>query len=121
MLKIFVVQCHPRNIFNIELFPNYGITFNICSYVATSIIAIFVATSIIFWSYLCIHMCRLYNLSIAAYDRMLSESVSLAALDVTVVICLNAKYHMGICRVLMMGVAQDLLYVSGISYSYLAS
>ena len=25
MLKIFVVQCHPRNIFNIELFPNYGI------------------------------------------------------------------------------------------------
>ena len=25
MLKIFMVQCHPRNIFNIELFPNYGI------------------------------------------------------------------------------------------------
>ena len=25
MLKIFVVQWHPRNIFNIELFPNYGI------------------------------------------------------------------------------------------------
>ena len=25
MLKIFVVQCHPRNIFNVELFPNYGI------------------------------------------------------------------------------------------------
>ena len=25
MLKIFVVQCHPQNIFNIELFPNYGI------------------------------------------------------------------------------------------------
>ena len=25
MLKIFVVQCHPRNIFNIKLFPNYGI------------------------------------------------------------------------------------------------
>ena len=25
MLKIFVIQCHPRNIFNIELFPNYGI------------------------------------------------------------------------------------------------
>ena len=24
MLKIFVVQCHPRNIFYIELFPNYG-------------------------------------------------------------------------------------------------
>ena len=24
MLKIFVFQCHPRNIFNIELFPNYG-------------------------------------------------------------------------------------------------
>ena len=24
MLKIFVVQCHPRNIFNIELFPNYS-------------------------------------------------------------------------------------------------
>ena len=27
MLKIFVVQCHPRNIFNIELFPNYGSLF----------------------------------------------------------------------------------------------
>ena len=25
MRKIFVVQCHPRNIFNIELFLNYGI------------------------------------------------------------------------------------------------
>ena len=24
MRKIFVVQIHPRNIFNIELFPNYG-------------------------------------------------------------------------------------------------
>ena len=24
MLKFFVVQCHPQNIFNIELFPNYG-------------------------------------------------------------------------------------------------
>ena len=24
LLKIFVVQCHPRNIFNIELFLNYG-------------------------------------------------------------------------------------------------
>ena len=26
MRKIFVVQCHPQNILNIELFPNYGIT-----------------------------------------------------------------------------------------------
>ena len=25
--KIFVVQCHPRNIFNIELFPNYSIIY----------------------------------------------------------------------------------------------
>ena len=25
MRKIFVVQCHPQNIFNIELFPNYAI------------------------------------------------------------------------------------------------
>ena len=24
MLTIFMVQCYPRNIFNIELFPNYG-------------------------------------------------------------------------------------------------
>ena len=24
MRKIFVVQIHPQNIFNIELFPNYG-------------------------------------------------------------------------------------------------
>ena len=27
MRKYFVVQHHPRNIFNIELFPNYGIGF----------------------------------------------------------------------------------------------
>ena len=27
MLKIFVVKCHPRNIFNIELFPNYSSIF----------------------------------------------------------------------------------------------
>ena len=25
MRKTFVVQCHPQNIFNIKLFPNYGI------------------------------------------------------------------------------------------------
>ena len=25
MRKIFRVQCHSQNIFNIELFPNYGI------------------------------------------------------------------------------------------------
>ena len=25
MRKLLVVQCRPRNIFNIELFPNYGI------------------------------------------------------------------------------------------------
>ena len=30
MLKIFVVQYHPQNIFNIELFPNYGILI-VCS------------------------------------------------------------------------------------------
>ena len=29
MLKIFVVQCRPRNIFNIELFPNYGNCLNV--------------------------------------------------------------------------------------------
>ena len=28
MLKIFVVQCHPRNIFNIELFPNYDTVYS---------------------------------------------------------------------------------------------
>ena len=27
MLKIFLVQCHPRNIFNIKLFLNYGILY----------------------------------------------------------------------------------------------
>ena len=25
MRNFFVVQCHPRNVFNIELFPNNGI------------------------------------------------------------------------------------------------
>ena len=29
MRKIFVVHCHPRNIFNIELFLNYGILLQI--------------------------------------------------------------------------------------------
>ena len=43
--KYFVVQHYPRNIFNIELFPNYGIAIclrtcvhtyiNVCKYIAT--------------------------------------------------------------------------------------
>ena len=36
MLKIFVVQCYPRNIFNIELFPNYGICIYVFSRVSSS-------------------------------------------------------------------------------------
>ena len=39
MRKIFVVQCHPRNIFNIELFLNYSIScleFKIIRYLYTS-------------------------------------------------------------------------------------
>ena len=29
MLKIFVVQCRPQNIFSIKLFPNYGNCLNV--------------------------------------------------------------------------------------------
>ena len=31
MRKTFGVQCHPRNIFNIELFQNYGILLHYCN------------------------------------------------------------------------------------------
>ena len=61
----------------------------------------------------------LINLATAVYDGLLSESIPLAACDITeqLIICVYAKCHLGICCALMMRLAELFCYM-GSSYIY---
>ena len=67
MLKIFVVQCHPRNIFNIKLFPKYSVYIYIILYIYIIYIDIYI--------YIYIHIYTYIHTYVYVYIRMYTHTL----------------------------------------------